>query len=252
MSTILHALQKSKFEQTGNTTPALQNTNKTSHWKLAISCALLIIIVLLSTLIYLLLNPRSTPSKPFSDIVRLTQPSTDNHIVKALFATESLPITKPEPKKTSSALKIVSVHPKLIPVREIPQEIPEIEKPMALEDVSSDLKKRFEQALLLTEIERNKNPSDESDQEDSMDDGSDIHDMSSNFQDKVPLIRYDSHVYSSIVDERWIRINGEVIKEGGFDSTGKIQLLEIEPQRSIFRVQRQSFSLESLSDWKGY
>ena len=76
--------------------------------------------------------------------------------------------------------------------------------------------------------------------------------MSRGFQEKVPAIQYNSHMYSSVPEDRWIRINGKTLKEGGFDNTGLLELIEIQPQRSIFRLGRQSFSIEALTDWKGY
>jgi len=124
------------------------------------------------------------------------------------------------------------------------QQEPEVE-------VSEELKKRFELALLLNPIEEQSEIIENNDEE-IFSDGTDIHQMSSGFQNKVSPISYEAHVYSSIVEDRWIRINGERLIEGDFDSSGQLQLIEIQPQRSIFRVERQSFSLESLDDWKGY
>ena len=112
--------------------------------------------------------------------------------------------------------------------------------------VSNDLQRRFELALLdIPKQEILSSP-------EIHHDGSDLHEMSAEFQKKVPSIQYDAHLYSTIVGERWIKINGENLKEGQFDKQDEIQLLKIQPNRSIFRVGRQSFSLESLTDWKGY
>lgn len=112
--------------------------------------------------------------------------------------------------------------------------------------VSDDLRQRFELALLsATGKEEISTPA-------ISNDGRDIYEMATEFQRKVPSIIYDTHIYSTIARERWIRINGEKLKEGQFDGQGQIQLLEIQQNRSIFRFGRQSFSLESLTDWKGY
>ncbi|PKG40583.1 general secretion pathway protein GspB [Psychromonas sp. Urea-02u-13] len=248
MSTILQALQKRKFDQAGGPPPVIQQPNKALHWKIAASAALFIIIALLSALIYLLLNPRGE-AQTYSAPTALVQPVVNNHLVKVTFETKPLPVLVPKVKKVAPVK--VSSKPKQV-AKIAPSREKGIEKSMATEEPSTDLQKRFELALLLTDIEQNENPTDEFTEEEGMNDGSDIREMSSAFQDKVPFIRYDSHMYSSVVNDRWIRINGETLKEGEFDSTGQLELLEIQPQRSIFRLERQSFSVESLTDWKGY
>jgi general secretion pathway protein B len=248
MSTISQALQKRKFSQAGGLPPVIQQPNNALHWKIAASAALFIIIVLLSALIYLLLNPRG---KAQADSVPTTleQPVVNNHLVKVSFETKPLPDFVPKVKKVAP-VKVLSKPQQLI--KTTPSSDQKIEKKVSVEEVTTDLQKRFELALLLTEIEHNENPTDEFTEEEGITDGSDIREMSSAFQYKVPLIRYDSHMYSSVVNDRWIRINGEMLKEGEFDSTGQLELLEIQPQRSIFRLERQSFSVESLTDWEGY
>jgi len=59
-------------------------------------------------------------------------------------------------------------------------------------------------------------------------------------------------MYSTVAADRWIRINGETLKEGDFDSRGEVELVEILPNQSVFRFGTQSFTLESLMDWQGY
>jgi general secretion pathway protein B len=263
MSTILQALLKSKFEQTGGAPSITQQISGAVRWKVAFSIATFISITLLSALLYLLLNP-SRITQINVKKTQVVESITNNQLVKVTFETQPLPttvaITKVE--KTVTPIKVDSLQkntqrksasPKSAVSKEVlPKEIEKTEQVTNYEKTPSDLQKRFELAVLLTEIEQNKNPNGSFIQEEEFNDGSDIHDMSSDFQNKVPLMRYDSHMYSSLIDERWVRINGETLKEGDFDSTGQLELLEIQPQRSIFRVERQSFSVESLTDWEGY
>tara|TARA_R110001583_G_scaffold69129_6_gene196214 strand:+ start:1009 stop:1920 length:912 start_codon:yes stop_codon:yes gene_type:complete len=303
MSTISQALLKNKFEQTGGTTPVMQVENKTIRWKVAFSIAVLIIIALLSVLTYLQLyphnkvkqsitmheqtkSPTALASSPAP--VAVLTPAIDKTLVKMTFDTQPIP----EPIKVKE-IKVVKERFKTLPAPSQPVTVvssqvasqntdlntssPKILEEAEMDDVAaqvnnikehpSDLQKRFDLAVLLTEMEQNEEAlagksadnladslqnSFEESFDETNNDGSDIHLMSSNFQNKIPLIGYDAHVYSSLVSERWIRINGEKLVEGSFDSTGKLELIEIQPQRSIFRVGRQSFSLESLTDWKGY
>jgi general secretion pathway protein B len=282
MSTISQALIKNKFEQAGGMPPVNQAPNKAIYWKIAFSIAALIIISLLSVLVYLQLYSHKAIQQPVVIVekipTKVEQPVSEKALVKMTFETQPIPepIVIEEIKAPVIAKQAESKQPPLVissqptaPKTSLPDVSENVnidEEPQEVvnyDDIPNDLKERFELAVLLTEMEQNEaitkdtlsdsltNSFNDS-LEDEANDGSDIHLMSSNFQNKIPLIRYDAHVYSSLVPERWIRINGEKLVEGSFDSTGKIELIEVQPQRSIFRVGRQSFSLESLTDWKGY
>ena len=259
MSTILQALQKSKSEQAGNPPPIIQTDNNQSRWKIIISFAMFVIIVLLSTLIYLLINPYNGIKQEVAIESPVVEKIQKNEIVKVTFDTQPLNVIASQPEKFSPTQEIappVTVATTIKPTQ--------VEQQIALTDqsepnqsqqdaeVSDELKKRFELALLLNQIEEEQTASIESNNEGEMADGSNIRQMSSSFQNKVPPLSYEAHVYSTVITDRWIRINGEKLIEGNFDSTGKLELIEIQPQRSIFRLERQSFSLESLVDWKGY
>ena len=270
MSTILQALQKSKSDQAGSPAPVIQAESKQLQWKIMFSFALIVIIALLSILIYLLINPYNSNQQqviveqPESQQVAVKEQITtnDKQVVKVNFDTQPLAIIEPQqelPAKQTTTEKITPVIKQvtLQPIQEQqllvsaePVKTEEIQQEPEVE-VSEELKKRFELALLLNPIEEQSEIIENNDEE-IFSDGTDIHQMSSGFQNKVSPISYEAHVYSSIVEDRWIRINGERLIEGDFDSSGQLQLIEIQPQRSIFRVERQSFSLESLVDWKGY
>jgi len=261
MSTILQALEKNKLNQAGAPPPIIQHEEKLGIWKIALSLALFIIIALLSILIYILLNPKTEPPILVSAPTELTP--VNHSATKIIFETQPLPVP---------VIKEIKVKPTIKTVVEVEHEEPAI-KPMQVtsaqgetylepikeqsaldyDDIPSDLKERFKLAVLMTDIEENDHSIDNNASiEEEISDGSDIREMSSAFQNKVPPIRYDSHMYSSAIKERWIRINGETLQEGDIDSTGQLELLEIQPQRSIFRLGRQSFSIESLEDWLGY
>ena len=274
MSTILQALQKNKSDQAGSPPPIIQKENKLSQWKVLVSFALIIIIVLLSTLIYLLINPYDG-FKQEAVIEPLTVEQIDteaeinkiqknNKIVKVTFETQPLTVIASQPEIFTPTQEIAP--PVIVPteIKLAQTNSTQVEQQIALKgqkepkqsqqdsEASDELKKRFELAILLNQIEEEQADLVESNNEGEMTDGSDISQMSSSFQNKVPLIKYEAHVYSTLITDRWIRINGEKLIEGDIDSTGQLELIEIQPQRSIFRLERQSFSLESLVDWKGY
>lgn len=262
MSTILQALQKSKFDKSGAYPAMVTDDNKAFKLKIAITASLFVIIALLISLLYLLLNPRMESNRqPTAVKIASIAPQHNNGVSKVSFETKPLPTIVPvvveEPIVITVAKEPVTI-PAVEPApQQITSEAPKntdsiVSTELNYENTPEALKKRFELALLMSEIEQNEGEMDDITIEEGMNDGSDIREMSSDFQDKVPFIRYDSHMYSSVLEERWIRINGDTLKEGEFDSTGQLQLIEVQPNRSIFRLERQSFSVESLTDWKGY
>jgi general secretion pathway protein B len=68
---------------------------------------------------------------------------------------------------------------------------------------------------------------------------------------QVAAMKYGAHVYSSVPANRTININGRDYHEGDEVVSGVV-LLRIEANASIFRVGSQSFSLNALTDWRGY
>ena len=75
-------------------------------------------------------------------------------------------------------------------------------------------------------------------------------DLPSALSAQVPPLRYSSHVYSSTASNRIVTLNGRDFHEGDEVAPG-VKLLQIQADYSIFRVGRQSFSLQSLTDWNG-
>ncbi|WP_019613564.1 general secretion pathway protein GspB [Psychromonas ossibalaenae] len=272
MSTILQALQKQQASQNTQIHDNMLLENDNLKWKAALLTALLVIICLLGVLIYMQFHPFSgvnsqqpvivqNNSVQKTEKVTAEQPVSRSEkpavgtVEKLTFVTKPLPEVKvqepeqilvsalPKSKKqvTAEQKNSSNVAPAEPGSEKIPQELD-------YSEVSDDLQKRFKLAVLESQAAA-KSPAIE---EEETGDGSDINQMGYAFQEKVPAMSYDFHVYSTIVEDRWIRINGEDLREGQFDAAGKIKLIEIQPQRSIFRIGRQSFSLESLTDWKGY
>ncbi|PKH01142.1 hypothetical protein CXF72_18505 [Psychromonas sp. MB-3u-54] len=260
MSTILAALQKQKSSTNAHFVQQPEAEKGLFKWRVTLLISLLVTISLLSVLLYL----------QFTGEVKDIKTQASIALDKAPNVLDVVP-----PTVNETPVKITTTAPKTVKKITFPtQPLPEVEKPEApiklLPDklvadaanltvdadnlneeldysaVSNELQQRFELALI-DSTKQNKLPSVEVNH-----DGRDLHEMARQFQQKVPDIRYDTHLYSSIAPERWIKINGNKLKEGQFDPQGKIQLLEIQPNRSIFRLGRQSFSLESLTDWKGY
>ena len=257
MSTILNALHKQTEEQPYK----MPDTQSNRHWKVALFISLLVIIALLTALVFILSNPPlgfASQDNP-ADIVlqaeprnqplpavnsRLENEPAEKLISKVSFSTKRLPI--PVNKTINEEVETALVEPDervvvLADETEQKEEVSEID----YSSVSEQLQQRFERALLMDGEQAKAFIESENS------DGTDLHQMASAFQEQVPAISYDFHVYSSVVEERWIRINGEDLAEGQFDRSDKIQVVEIQPDRTIFRLGAQSFSLQSLTDWQG-
>ena len=260
MSTILNALQKQTAEQAYK----MQYSQSSRHWKVALFISLLVIIALLSILIFILLKPQMhSPSVAIqAETVLQAMPGNEplpvvNNVLqnepaaklisKVSFPTKRLPMPVDKTISKDIETALLDTSDKQQPVvlsdeTEQQEEMPEID----YSHVSDELQQRFEHALLMDEKKGKAFIESENS------DGTELHQMASDFQDQVPAISYDFHVYSSVAEERWIRINGEDLLEGQFDSSDKIQVVEIQPNRTVFRLGSQSFSLQSLTDWQGF
>lgn len=245
MSTILAALQKQKSSPGDHFVQQPGSEKKLFKWRMALLTSLLMIIGLLTALLYLQLTGEEKGIK--------IQPSIASGVMEVappLVNEKAVKITKTAPKAVKKMTFTTQPLPE-VEQQEI-QLVPDqstagaagLKSELDYSAVSNDLQQRFELALVDSTIQEQSSAIELSS------DGRDLHKMATQFQQKVPSIRYDTHIYSTIAQDRWIKINGKKLREGQFDSQGEIQLLEIQPNRSIFRLGRQSFSLESLTDWK--
>ncbi|PKH05369.1 general secretion pathway protein GspB [Moritella sp. Urea-trap-13] len=75
-----------------------------------------------------------------------------------------------------------------------------------------------------------------------------IADLPQHLREQIPDISYSSHIYSSKINNRSVRLNNRDLREGSW-LTDNIEVLEILQNEVIMRVGAQSFSLNALSDW---
>ena len=278
MSIIANALQKQNQQQSEISSEGSNNT----IWKALLLSALMVIILLSCVLIWVLNRPAimvapvmapvqekvvvtplkntqpqreatlsvpeivepkivNTPNKPKGKIIETVSFETKplplinlNEMNVALKVEQKEVASEQilEQKKTNESIEVVDTSTESI-TDNIPEEL-------AYNDVSDNLKEHFQEALTNSQDDRN---------DESESSALNIYKMESRFQQQVPTIRYDFHVYSSNQSDRWIRINGEDLKEGDVDSSGKIQVVTILPNQTDFRVDGQVFYLKSLTDW---
>jgi general secretion pathway protein B len=266
MSTILEALQKQSNGYSGHS----QKKEGLTLWKSALIAALVVIISLLSSLLYMqFANSEQRIDTQLSGTLNLPEKEQLNNnpivisenpnnietviskpVKRITFVTQPLPEYEVQPSVLEvSSDSYLQPHQVVVPAEPEEQVVEPIvvdNKDIDYSDVSSELKQRFQRALEKGQ-EQGQKPIVM-----AMSSSSDIHQMSVEFQKQVPTIRYDSHMYSTLAVDRRIRINGEMLKEGQFDSRGEIELVEVLPNQSVFRFGMQSFTLESLMDWQGY
>ena len=264
MSTILRALQKKKI--IASTVIHEVEPNQNIVWRGSLLSVLVIIIILLSIILYKGLIPQSVPKNvikplnhnPITKVIFLTQKS-----IKKEAAPKINDIVVKHKKNKEPEIKIAAhgVTEQNARLKSSPSKL-KVKKRKYQEISSAQMEKRFAAAVNATEHKNvNTDNTDNTDSTDSTDiknDGlkstdekqiADIQNMSNTFQQKVPEIRYESHVYSSNKKDSWIKINNEKLKEGDVDRSGKLKVVDIEAQKTIFRLGRKNFSLESLVDW---
>ncbi len=265
MSTILKALEKNKHHpQT-----LLIDKSTDRSWKLLAAAALLVIALLLVLVLYLLFKPAERVIANANNVAMAASP-----IQTASVKVEPVILQQPQVKRAREAIHSVSeIDFKTKPLPKLQQKslvastqtfisaekntrneksevatikTAEVENSLALADVPSDLQQRF---ALAVELEQGQQSIPNQVVNDQPVVESDISQMPAQFQYQVPVMSYDSHVYSTKANDRWIRINGVDMRVG--DYVGAIELVDIMPQQSVFRLGKQRFTLESLKDWKG-
>ncbi|MCH8493786.1 MAG: AAA family ATPase [Idiomarina sp.] len=75
----------------------------------------------------------------------------------------------------------------------------------------------------------------------------DVRDLSSAEKARLPRFTYNSHMYSSRTQERWIRINDRMLWEG--DLVNGLRVVTIEPAHTIFGFGDMLFRVEALEDF---
>ncbi|MCG7532345.1 general secretion pathway protein GspB [Psychrobium sp. MM17-31] len=68
------------------------------------------------------------------------------------------------------------------------------------------------------------------------------------YQDLVPALEFSSHIYASNADDRWVRVNDQVVKEGELINAN-MRLVRVEPQEVVIEMQERHFTLPALSSW---
>lgn len=113
-------------------------------------------------------------------------------------------------------------------------------EPLDMEQVSSSLLAKFEQAVAQTQA------SDPNNQTMSVVPA--LTELNAGFQRQVQPFSYDGHMYVSAESRRWVELNNQRLYLG--DNYQNMTVTRIEPQQVILSMQGKAFSVEALSDWQ--
>ncbi|WP_440904729.1 general secretion pathway protein GspB [Catenovulum sp. SX2] len=69
------------------------------------------------------------------------------------------------------------------------------------------------------------------------------------FQASIPELDFQTHIYSSEAKQRWVKVNGKIVKEEQEVATGLV-VKEIKPQQVILAYKGKNFSLPALTSWR--
>jgi general secretion pathway protein B len=64
----------------------------------------------------------------------------------------------------------------------------------------------------------------------------------------LPAMTFSAHMYASLPENRWVRVNGLRMVEGDYIAD-QLQIVNIEPQRVILSFRENVFSMNALTDW---
>lgn len=67
---------------------------------------------------------------------------------------------------------------------------------------------------------------------------------------RLPALNFQTHVYSSNPNKRWVKVNNTEFQEGSWLADG-VKLISIEPQACVIEFDNQRIQVPALYDWQG-
>ncbi|MEL7292132.1 MAG: general secretion pathway protein GspB [Pseudomonadota bacterium] len=110
-----------------------------------------------------------------------------------------------------------------------------------LSELSPELAQRFEAAL---------NSSTQTQQKQTSSKAANLSHQPESWYGKLPAMNFQTHVYSSKADKRWVKINDIEYSEGTWIGE-RVELVEIKPQACLIRFEGALIEVPALYDWKG-
>lgn len=262
MSYILDALNKSEQERKNRQAPSLetvhshvaQPAHSPRRWIIALA---LLLILNAGLLAFWLLN-RSSTTEP---LIAKTPPAP----VAANPPAPASPQSNPAPPTRTASAAVAASHTPLnvaqtrgdqliTPADARPGDIAPTYAPSANASDSRASDNGSLNSDSLNPGSINKNPSQNSATGEPSDSGADaenpqkIDDLPVSVQQKIPNLRFSSHIYSNDAKYRMVNINGKMLHEGDFVAQG-IRLVRITEEGVVLSYQGYTFEVSVLHGW---
>lgn len=75
-----------------------------------------------------------------------------------------------------------------------------------------------------------------------------VGDLPASVQDRIPHLNFQTHIYSSSADSRWVKVNGSEAYEGDEIAPGVV-LRRIDPREVVFDFESYLIAMPALSEW---
>ncbi|PSU30907.1 general secretion pathway protein GspB [Photobacterium lutimaris] len=75
-----------------------------------------------------------------------------------------------------------------------------------------------------------------------------IGNLPASVQDRIPALNFQTHIYSSSPNSRWVKVNGSEAYEGDEIASG-VTLRRIDPREVVFDFESYLISMPALSEW---
>lgn len=220
-----------------------------------------------STLEATAVTDKSEPSEIRPTIAKnqeeqIVENNNSTEIEKSIVVVEPVEVTKKQDSESTESFPPVIQEKQIIVSAKEPKPIlknKENYQVTQIDGVSNDLLARFQKAIDETEPEANfdqkidqRKPNSSrtnrlTNDNNTQDNVRSLLDMSKQFQNAVPALNFEQHIYASN-GEGWVKVNGRDRYEGDAISN-KLVVEKILPQQIILSFQGEKFSLPALTNW---
>ncbi|GAB2636751.1 general secretion pathway protein GspB [Vibrio panuliri] len=142
--------------------------------------------------------------------------------------------TQPESSSKSTSTTVASA-------KELPEQSDDLLEGIDLSSLSPDIAQRLQAAI------QSDSPIE---QESETVQSSPLNSEVAQWAGKLPALNFQTHVYSSDPNKRWVKVNGVEHQEGEWLTDG-VQLIAIEAQACVVEFDNQRIEIPALYDWQG-
>lgn len=126
-------------------------------------------------------------------------------------------------------------------------------KDTGLDNISNDLLEKFNQAIkesesVAPELAKQASQPVDAELDEYFSKVPKINELNAQQQMSIPTLIYETHLYSSDDNQRWVKINGKTLQQQQWIN-GDIQVLEIQRSLLILQMGHIRFSVPALTDW---